>query len=122
MAAFNTPWFNSQDRSFFNSLNKTKIAHLAICAETEDFDEEILQAWMDEGLHCAYVPLLKGGEDFIKRLHTVGDNFGVSEQYAIVGMAEYYLRSATSINTPQHMAPQQISLFKVTQNLIIPSW
>ncbi|CAK1365884.1 hypothetical protein CB0940_09658 [Cercospora beticola] len=107
MAAFNTPWFNSQDRSFFNSLNKTKIAHLAICAETEDFDEEILQAWMDEGFHCAYVPLLKGGEDFIKRLHTVGDNFGVSEQYAIVAYgtaANLALQGHTKPNHPKLVA------------------
>ncbi|KAM3417809.1 hypothetical protein BST61_g6035 [Cercospora zeina] len=107
MSTFNTPWFNSQDRSFFNSLNKTKIAHLAICAETEDFDEEILQAWMDEGFHCAYVPLLKGGDDFIKRLHTVGDNFGVSEQYAIVAYgtaANLALQGHTKPNHPKLVA------------------
>lgn len=85
MSAFNTPWFNSQDPSFFNSLNKSKIAHIALCAETEDFDEEVMQAWKDEGFHCVYVPLLEGGDDFIRRLHIVGDQFGVSEQYAVVG-------------------------------------
>lgn len=85
MSAFNTPWFNSQDPSFFNSLNKSKIAHVALCAETEDFDEEVTQAWKDEGFHCVYVPLLEGGDDFIRRLHIVGDQFGVNEQYAVVG-------------------------------------
>ena len=88
MSAFNTPWFNSQDRSFFNVLNKSKIAHVILTAETDDFDEETAQKWRDEGFHAVYVPMLKGGNDFIKRLHTVGDNFGVSEQYAIVGNAE----------------------------------
>ena len=68
-----------------NALNKSKIAHVILTAETEDFDEETAQKWRDEGFHCQYVPMLKGGNDFIKRLHTVGDNFGVSEQYAIVG-------------------------------------
>lgn len=86
MSAFNTPWFNSQDPSFFNSLNKSKIAHVALCAETEDFDEELVQQWKDEGFHAVYVPLLNGGAEFIKRLHNIGDSFGVSEQYAIVGM------------------------------------
>lgn len=66
---------------------------MALCAETEDFDEEVIQAWQDEGFHTAYVPLLEGGDDFIKRLHTVGDNFGVSEQYAIVGELTTLLQS-----------------------------
>lgn len=88
MSAFNTPWFNSQDRSFFNVLNKSKIAHVILTAETDDFDEETGKKWSDEGFHTVYVPMLKGGNEFIKRLHTIGDNFGVSEQYAIVGNAE----------------------------------
>lgn len=85
MAAFNTPWFNSQERNFFNVLNKTKTPHLVLAAETEDFDEEVAQQWRDEGFDVKYVPLLAGGMDFIRRVHTVGANFGVSEQYAIVG-------------------------------------
>lgn len=89
MSAFNTPWFNSQDRSFFNVLNKSKIAHVILAAETDDFDKETAQKWRDEGFDVAYVPMLQGGNDFIKRLHTVGDNFGVSEQYAIVGNANH---------------------------------
>lgn len=85
MSSFNTPWFNSQDPSFFNVLNKTKVPHVVLCAETEDFDEDLIQTWTDEGFHTVYCPLLNGGENFIKRVHTIGDNFGVSEQYAIVG-------------------------------------
>lgn len=85
MSSFNTPWFNSQESNFFNVLNKTKVPHVVLCAETEDFDEELIQTWTDEGFHTVYCPLLNGGENFIKRVHTIGDNFGVSEQYAIVG-------------------------------------
>lgn len=89
MSAFNTPWFNSQDRNFFNQLNKTKIAHVILTAETEDFDEETTQQWMDEGFDCKYVPFLNGGNEYISRLHAVGDSFGVSEYYAIVGNASH---------------------------------
>jgi hypothetical protein len=86
MSAFNTPWFNSQERNFFDVLNKTKIPNVVLCAETEDFDEELMKQWVDEGFRCAYVPLLNGGAAFISRVHKVGDGFGVSEQYAIVCM------------------------------------
>ncbi|KAK4497144.1 hypothetical protein PRZ48_011594 [Zasmidium cellare] len=107
MSAFNTPWFNSQDRSFFNVLNKSKIAHVILTAETDDFDEETAQKWRDEGFHAVYVPMLKGGNDFIKRLHTVGDNFGVSEQYAIVAYgdaAHLALEAHTKPNHPKLVA------------------
>lgn len=89
MSAFNTPWFNSQDRSFFNVLNKSKVAHVILAAETDDFDEETEQQWKDEGFHVQYVPLEKGGSDFVQRLHNVGENFGVSEQYAIVKKSQH---------------------------------
>ena len=56
-----------------------------LLAETDDFDEETQKRWVDEGFKVKYVPLLKGGWDFIHRLHAVGDAFGVSEYYAIVG-------------------------------------
>jgi hypothetical protein len=85
MAAFDTPWFNSQERNFSNVLNKSKVAHIVLTAESEDFDDETIKQWTSEGFDVQYVPLLKGGNDFIRRVHTVGDNFGVSEQYAIVG-------------------------------------
>lgn len=84
-SAFDTPWFNSQDRSFFNSLNKSKLAHVILTAETEDFADEVTQQWQTEGFHTQYVALLSGGNDYIKRVHAMGDSFGPSEQYAIVG-------------------------------------
>ena len=84
-SAFDTPWFNRQDNSFFNQLNRTKIPHIVLAAETEDFDEELTQQFKDEGYDTAYVPLLNGGNDFIKRVHNVGDSFGAGEYYGIVG-------------------------------------
>lgn len=86
-SAFDTPWFNSQDKSFFNQLNQTKIPRLVICGETEDFDDECLQQFKDEGFDTAYVPMLNGGNDFIQRIHRQGDSFGVGEYYSIVGNA-----------------------------------
>ena len=86
-SAFDTPWFNSQDNSFFNTLNKSKIPHLVVCGETEDFDEEAIQQFKDEGFDVAYVPMLDDGQNFIDRIHRTGDSFGVSEYYGIVGNA-----------------------------------
>ena len=92
MSAFNTPWFNKQENNFFNVLNRSKSANVILAAETDDFDEETQKRWVEEGFTVKYVPLLKGGWDFIHRLHAVGDAFGVSEYYAIVGNAMQSLR------------------------------
>ncbi|CAK3970043.1 Hypothetical predicted protein [Lecanosticta acicola] len=102
MSAFNTPWFNSQDRNFFNQLNKSQIAHVVLTAETEDFDEETTQQWIDEGFDCRYVPLLNGGDDYIKRLHYVGDSFGASEYYAIVAYGEAAHLALEAHTKPNH--------------------
>ena len=86
-SAFDTAWFNSQDNSFFNQLNKTKIAHLVICGETEDFDEEAIKQFKDEGFDTAYVGLENAGNGFINQIHNTGDTFGAGEYYGIVGKA-----------------------------------
>ena len=84
-SAFDTPFFNRQDKDFFNELNQTKTPHVILTAETDDFDEETTQLWRDEGFDIAYVPLLNGGKEYIQRVHTTGDRFGSAEYYAIVG-------------------------------------
>ena len=84
-SAFDTPWFNSQDNSFFNQLNKSKIPHIVLAAETEDFDEEVTKQWREEGFDTVYVAFLNGGNEFIKRVRAAGDSFGVGEYYGIVG-------------------------------------
>jgi len=88
--------FNKQDKSFFNSLNQTKTAHVLLTAETEDFDEETTQQWRDEGFNTAYVPLLNGGDEYINRVHATGDAFGTSEYYAIVGNRATHSTPTTS--------------------------
>ncbi len=68
------------------SIQKSKVAHLVIAAETEDFDEEVMQQFRDEGFNTVYVPMLNGGDDFVTRVHNTGDTFGTSEYYGIVGL------------------------------------
>lgn len=98
-SAFDTPWFNSQPNDFFNSLNKSKNYNIVLTAETEDFDEETTQQWVDEGFVVAYVPLLKGGNEYIKRIHATGDGFGTGEYYGIVGRASQLTFHLEAIHT-----------------------
>jgi hypothetical protein len=88
--SFNTPWFNQQDKSFFNALNISKVVHVIIAAESEDFAEEVIQQWKAEGFNVIYVPFGNGGKDFVARVKYAGDNIGVSEQYAVVGNSHRY--------------------------------
>jgi hypothetical protein len=83
--SFDTPWFNQQDKSFFNSLNKSKIVHVIIAGDSDDFSEEVTEQWLAEGFMVHYVPLGNGGKDFLARIKNAGDNTGVGEQYAVVG-------------------------------------
>ncbi len=83
--SFNTPWFNQQDPSFFNALNKSKVVHVILCADSDDFAEEVIQQWRAEGFNVLYVPFGSGGKDFVERVRRTGENTGVGEQYAVVG-------------------------------------
>ena len=91
--SFSTPWFNQQDPSFFNALNKSKIVHIILCADSEDFAEEVIQQWLAEGFNVIYVPFGKGGKDFVERVKRTGENVGVGEQYAVVGKSHRLPRS-----------------------------
>ncbi|KXL47071.1 MAG: hypothetical protein FE78DRAFT_133962, partial [Acidomyces sp. 'richmondensis'] len=117
-SAFDTPWFNTQGNDFFNSLNKTKIPHVILTSETEDFDEETIQQWRDEGFDTAYVPMLNGGNEYINRVHTQGDNFGVGEYYAIVAFD-----SAATLILQAHQKPNHPKLVAIVAYYppIIPS-
>ncbi|KAK5132863.1 hypothetical protein LTR08_008579 [Meristemomyces frigidus] len=99
-SAFDTPWFNRQDKDFFNMLNQTKTPHVILTAETDDFDEETTQLWRDEGFNVAYEPLLNGGNEYIQRVHTTGDGFGSSEYYAVVAFGD-----AASLILQAHTEP-----------------
>lgn len=85
MSTFNTPWFNSQDQGFFNQLNVSKVQHVIVTGETEDFAEEVLDGWRAAGFDTHYAPLLDGGKEYIARLKQLGESMGVGESYAFVG-------------------------------------
>ncbi|KAK3628817.1 hypothetical protein LTR56_018436 [Elasticomyces elasticus] len=87
-SAFDTPWFNSQSKEFFNTLNKPENYNIVLTSDTEDFDEETSQQWRDEGFQTTYVPALNGGDQYIKRVHNAGDGFGAAEYYCIVAYGD----------------------------------
>lgn len=70
---------------FFRSLDKSKVPHVFLTADRDDFDEDAIAQWQEEGFAVHYIPLLSGGVDFNKRLQVVSDSLGVGEQYAVVG-------------------------------------
>jgi hypothetical protein len=57
---------------------------LYVTAEDEDFDDDTLRAWRDEGF-VKYIPMGKGGKTYVNTLHHLGDGMGIGERYAIVG-------------------------------------
>jgi hypothetical protein len=59
---------------------------LYITAEDETFDIETMKAWRDEGFIVEYIPLGKGGKQYVQMLHKLGDKMGIGERYAIVGI------------------------------------
>lgn len=58
---------------------------LYITAEDEDFDVETMRAWRDEGFIVKYIPMGKGGKQYVNALHHLGDGMGIGERYAVVG-------------------------------------
>jgi len=62
---------------------------LYITAEDEDFDIETMRAWRDEGFNVKYVPMGKGGKQYVQTLYKLGDSMGIGERYAIVGIRPF---------------------------------
>lgn len=56
---------------------------LYVTAEDDDFDVVTLRAWRDEGFIVKYIPLGKGGKDYVNTLHHLGDGMSIGERYAI---------------------------------------
>jgi hypothetical protein len=59
---------------------------LYLTAEDNDFDPDTLRAWRDEGFDVKYLPMGKGGKQYVNTLHHLGDNMSIGERYAIVGI------------------------------------
>lgn len=71
---------------FLQHLNVSKTPYIFLTAETDDFDEDIIAAWQEEGFVTTYVPYGDGGRDYINRMHAAPDQaVGLNDQYAIVG-------------------------------------
>jgi hypothetical protein len=73
------------DRNGWLSFNHSTPV-LYITAEDEEFDVETMTAWRDEGFIVKYVPMGKGGKQYVQTLYKLGDNMGIGERYAIVGI------------------------------------
>jgi hypothetical protein len=72
---------------------------LYITSEEEEFDIETMRAWRDEGFIVKYVPMGKGGKQYVQTLYKLGDNMGIGERYAIVGIRPFS-KSAQTIFAP----------------------
>jgi hypothetical protein len=59
---------------------------LYFTAEDDDFDDETLQEWREEGFNVAYVPMGRGGKEYAGRLDGLSRaGLGVGETFGIVG-------------------------------------
>jgi len=59
---------------------------LYFTAEDDDFDDETLQEWREEGFNVGYVPMGKGGKEYSERLNGLSRvGLGVGETFAIIG-------------------------------------
>ncbi|KAH6872694.1 dienelactone hydrolase [Alternaria rosae] len=61
---------------------------LYITAEDAEFDIETMKAWRDEGFIVEYIPMGKGGKQYVQTLHKLGDKMGIGERYAIVAFGD----------------------------------
>lgn len=61
---------------------------LYITAEDEEFDMETMKAWRDEGFIVKYIPMGKGGKQYVQTLHKLGENMGIGERYAVVAFGD----------------------------------
>jgi hypothetical protein len=59
---------------------------LYFTAEDDDFDDETLREWREEGYEVAYVPMGRGGKVYGERLNALSRaGLGVGETFAIIG-------------------------------------
>ncbi|KNG44488.1 dienelactone hydrolase [Stemphylium lycopersici] len=61
---------------------------LYITSEDEEFDMETMKAWRDEGFIVEYIPMGKGGKQYVQTLYKLGDSMGIGERYAIVAFGD----------------------------------
>lgn len=74
---------------------------LYITAEDDEFDRETMKAWCDEGFIVEYIPMGKGGKQYVQTLHHLGDKMGIGERYAVVGRQAFSSRIRLQSYTTQ---------------------
>ncbi|KAL9091429.1 MAG: hypothetical protein Q9165_004815 [Trypethelium subeluteriae] len=68
----------------FNSLPP----RLHITAETDDFDEDILQDWRDEGFDVTYFSFGDGGKPYRQKIQSLHSDLELGESYAIIAYGD----------------------------------
>lgn len=58
---------------------------LCVTSDTEDFDEEILSNFQDEGFQVSYLPYTGNKSSYQRQLQHLADPLELGETYAIVG-------------------------------------
>lgn len=77
---------NHNDPSFLSDDFPRNPPRLYFTAESDDFDAMTLAEWRDEGFHVEYVPMGKGGEDYVWKLERLAKKkLGPCETFGIVG-------------------------------------
>ncbi len=87
---------------------------LYITAEDVEFDIETMKAWRDEGFIVEYIPMGKGGKQYVQMLHKLGDKMGIGERYAIVGIQPFrtwaHVMRRRAVSTPSELRADSIYL------------
>lgn len=77
---------NHNDPSFLSDDFPRNPPKLYITAESDDFDLLTLQEWRDEGFQVEYIPMGKGGDDYVWKLERLAKkNLEPCETFGIVG-------------------------------------
>lgn len=70
-----------------NTFNTT-VPKLYITAETEsaqDFDQECLKQWQEEGFDVTYIPMGAGGSAYSQHLKAIPDTIPLGDNFGIIG-------------------------------------
>ncbi|CAI7603003.1 hypothetical protein N7533_000302 [Penicillium manginii] len=68
--------------------NGNNNARVCITSETNEFDNQTIQDWQEEGFDVVYLPLNGGGKEYESQLKTVKEGLGVGENYAVIAFGE----------------------------------
>ncbi|KAJ9649069.1 hypothetical protein H2199_000982 [Coniosporium tulheliwenetii] len=75
--------------------------HLYLTAETDDFDEVIMQHWREEGFDVAYLPFNGDGHAYTAALQNLADDLEAGESYGLIAYG-----APSSICLDIHTEPQ----------------